>query len=51
MHDGGGLFAQGLSAHTMVGPVATAERYGHRGSRVLCSILYLPSRGSSKGST
>ena len=41
MHGGGGgLFAQGLKAHTMIGLVATAERYGHKESRVVCSISY-----------
>ena len=41
MHDGGGgLFAQGLKAHTMIGLVVTAECYGHKESKVLCSISY-----------
>ena len=29
---GDGLFAQGLKAHTMIGLVATAERYGSKSS-------------------
>jgi hypothetical protein len=41
MHGGGGgLFAQGLKAHTMIGLVVTAERYGRKESRVVCSISY-----------
>ena len=41
MHvDGGGLFAQGLKAHTMIGLVVTAECYGHKESKVLCPISY-----------
>ena len=39
MHGGGGgLFARGLKAHTMIGLVVTAECYGHKESKVLCSI-------------
>ena len=39
MHGGGGgLFAQGLKAHTMIGLVVTAECYGHKESKVLCPI-------------
>ena len=37
---GGGLFAQGLKAHTMIGLVVTAECYGHKESKVLCSISW-----------
>ena len=41
MHDGGGgLFAQGLKAHTMIGLVVTAECYGHKESKVSCSISW-----------
>ena len=41
MHGGGGgLFAQGLKAHTMIGLVVTAEYYGHKESKVSCSISY-----------
>ena len=39
MHGGGeGLFAQGLKEHTMIGQVTTAERYGLKESKALCSI-------------
>ena len=37
---GGGLFAQDLKAHAMIGLVATTERFGRRESRVVCSISY-----------
>ena len=37
---GGGLFAQVLKAHTLIGLVVTAERYARKGSRVVCSIPY-----------
>ena len=41
MHGGGGeIFAQGLKAHTMIGLVATAERYGRRESRAVNLICY-----------
>ena len=37
---GGGLFAQGLKAHTMIGLAVTSECYGHKESKVLCSISW-----------
>ena len=41
MHGGGGgLFAQGLKAHTMIGLVTTAEYYGQKESKVLCSFSW-----------
>ena len=41
MHGGGGgLLAQGLKAHIMIGLVVTAECYGRKESRVVYSISY-----------
>ena len=41
MHGGGGgLLAQGLKAHTMIGLVVTAVCYGRKESRVVYSISY-----------
>lgn len=49
MHGGGsGLFAQGLKAHTVIGQVAAAERYGRGGaqSNIFNSV---PGAGRSVG--
>ena len=41
MHGGGGgLFAQGLKSHTMIGLVFTGERHGRRESRAVNPIWY-----------
>ena len=41
IHGGGeSLFAQDLKAHTMIGLVVAAGCYGHKESKVLCSISW-----------
>lgn len=38
----------GLEVHTMVGPVVTAERYGHREGRAAHPISHPPGRSAGK---